>query len=242
PEAVAAHATGEPAADATSEAQPAASLETLRSPAPPQSAEPPPTTEPAPSARNAAGKNPADSPAAAPAPVEPAAPGARPAAATGDLKLLRERWAGVAARGSATPPAKPLIAECRPVSVEDGVVTLGFPESKAFLTDLLEKRRSILEESIPAVLEHSVAVRCVATNIDVLPDLPTDEEAAWILAEAKRIFGEEGADPAEVGCPRRLHVARASHRLHDQTQEEQPMGMGNLQRMALQMQQEMERV
>ena len=27
----------------------------------------------------------------------------------------------------------------------------------------------------------------------------TDEEAAWILTEARRIFGEEGADPAEVG-------------------------------------------
>src|SRR4029079_15925786 len=118
PEAVAAHATGEPTADATSEAQPAASLETLRSPAPPQSAEPPPTTEAAPSARNAAGKNPADSPAAA--------PGARSAAATGDPQLLRERSARGGARVSATPPAKPMIAECRPVSVEDGVVTLGF--------------------------------------------------------------------------------------------------------------------
>jgi len=113
--------------------------------------------------------------------------------------VLRERWADVVARVSANPPAKPLIAECRPVSVEDGVVTLGFPENKAFLKDLLEKRRNILEESISAVLEHNVAVRCVATNIDVLPDLPSDEEAAWILAEAKRIFGEEGADPAEVG-------------------------------------------
>ena len=49
------------------------------------------------------------------------------------------------------------------------------------------------------MLGRSVAVRCVATNIDVLPDLPTDDEAAWILAEARRIFGEENADPAEVG-------------------------------------------
>jgi DNA polymerase-3 subunit gamma/tau len=164
------------AADATAEAAPAASTE------------PPPATKKA-----------ASAPEAAPsAPAEPSAPVARPAA-TGDLAILRERWADVVARVSANPPAKPLIAECRPVSVEDGVVTLGFPENKAFLKDLLDKRRSILEESISAVLEHSVAVRCVATNIDVLPDLPTDEEAAWILAEAKRIFGEEGADPAEVG-------------------------------------------
>ena len=50
-----------------------------------------------------------------------------------------------------------------------------------------------------ALASALVAVRCVATNIDLLPDLPTDDEAAWILAEARRIFGEEGADPAEVG-------------------------------------------
>jgi hypothetical protein len=120
-------------------------------------------------------------------------------APTGDLATLRDRWSEVVARVSANPPAKPLIVECRPVSVEDNLVTLGFPESKAFLKDLLEKRRAILEESISAVLGRSVAVRCVATNIDVLPELPSDDEAAWILAEARRIFGEEGADPAEVG-------------------------------------------
>ena len=136
----------------------------------------------------------------APAPAKPEAPTATVATPpTGDLAILRDRWAEVVARISANPPTKPLIAECRPVSVEDGVVTLGFPENKAFLKDLLEKRRTILEEHIGAVLGRSVAVRCVATNIDVLPDLPTDDEAAWILAEARRIFGEEGADPAEVG-------------------------------------------
>lgn len=118
---------------------------------------------------------------------------------TGDIAVLRDRWAEVVARVSANPPVKPLIAECRPVSVEDNLVTLGFPENKAFLRDLLERRRPILEEHIGAVLGRAVAVRCVATNIDLLPDLPTDDEAAWILAEARRIFGEEGADPAEVG-------------------------------------------
>ena len=119
--------------------------------------------------------------------------------ATGDLGVLRDRWSEVVALVSANPPVKPLIIECRPISVEDGAVTLGFPESKAFLRDLLEKRRPILEEHIGSVLGRTVSVRCVATNIDVLPDLPSDEEAAWILAEARRIFGEEGADPAEVG-------------------------------------------
>jgi hypothetical protein len=79
------------------------------------------------------------------------------------------------------------------------VVTLGFPEDKAFLQDVPRSAANILEESIVRGPRPHVAVRCVATNIDVLPDLPSDEEAAWILAEAQRIFGEEGADPAEVG-------------------------------------------
>ena len=204
-------------------AEPVAALATAPSPPPPEATAKPArptrskgatseTTAPAAESSDAATAEAATSEAAAPqaaapqpvpaaeaeASAAPAKPVARPTP-SGDLALLRQRWSDVVERVSANPPAKPLIAECRPISVEDGVVTLGFPESKAFLKDLLEKRRSILEESISAVLEHNVAVRCVATNIDVLPDLPTDEEAAWILAEAKRIFGEEGADPAEVG-------------------------------------------
>ena len=122
-----------------------------------------------------------------------------PPTAGGDLATLRDRWAEVVARIGANPPVKPLIVECRPMSVEDNVVTLGFPESKAFMKDLLEKRRVFLEEHIGAVLGRTVAVRCIATNIDLVPELPTDHEAAWILAEARRIFGEEGSDPAEVG-------------------------------------------
>ena len=118
--------------------------------------------------------------------------------ASGDLAVLRDRWSELVARLSSNPPVKPLIVECRPVSVEDGIVTLGFPESKAFLRDLLEKRRPFLEEHISAVLGHSVAVRCVATNIDVLPDLPADDEASWILAEARRIFVDDSTDAGEV--------------------------------------------
>ena len=112
---------------------------------------------------------------------------------------MRERWPEIVARVSAHPPTKPLIVVCRPITVEGNVVTLGFPEDKAFLRQVAERRKSVLEENISAVLGRTVAVRCVATNIDVVPDLPTDDEAAWILAEARRIFGEEGADPAEVG-------------------------------------------
>jgi hypothetical protein len=130
---------------------------------------------------------------------EAAPPSAVPTPPTGDLAVLRDRWPEIVARISAHPPTKPLIVVCRPISVEDGIVTLGFPEDKSFLRAVAERRRTVLEENISAVLGRSVGVRCVATNIDVVPDLPSDEEAAWILAEARRIFGEEGADPAEVG-------------------------------------------
>ncbi len=129
----------------------------------------------------------------------PKAAGAMAPGPAGDLAVLRDRWPEIVARISAHPPTKPLIVVCRPISVEDGIVTLGFPEDKSFLRAVAERRRNVLEENISAVLGRSVAVRCVATNIDVVPDLPSDEEAAWILAEARRIFGEEGADPAEVG-------------------------------------------
>jgi hypothetical protein len=136
---------------------------------------------------------------AAPASQQETTPPAAPAAATGDLVVLRDRWPEIVARISAHPPTKPLIVVCRPITVEENVVTLGFPEDKAFLRQVAERRKSVLEENISAVLGRTVAVRCVATNIDVVPDLPTDEEAAWILAEARKIFGEEGETPAEVG-------------------------------------------
>jgi DNA polymerase-3 subunit gamma/tau len=135
---------------------------------------------------------------AAPASVASPAPVTAPAP-TGDLAVLHDRWPEIVARISAHPPTKPLIVVCRPITVENNVVTLGFPEDKAFLRQVAERRKGVLEENISAVLGRTVAVRCVATNIDVVPDLPTDDEAAWILAEARRIFGEEGADPAEVG-------------------------------------------
>ena len=178
----------------------------------PAAARPEPKAAPAKASRPAAAASalPADPPAAVAAPAPAAAPATAPAdapppapmsapAASEALAALRDHWPEVVARLSSSPPVKPLIIECRPISVEDNVVTLGFPESKAFMKDLLEKRRSFLEEHIGAVLARTVAVRCVATNIDVVPDLPSDDEAAWILAQAQRIFGDDSTDAAEVG-------------------------------------------
>jgi DNA polymerase-3 subunit gamma/tau len=140
-----------------------------------------------------------------PAAVPPAAPAARVAAplegpaTSGDLATLRDRWPEVVARISAHPPTKPLIAKCRPISVEADVVTLGFPEDQAFLRSVADRRRSILEEGIGSVLGHPVAVRCVATNLDLVPEVAIDNDAAFVLAQARRIFGEETTESGEVG-------------------------------------------
>jgi DNA polymerase-3 subunit gamma/tau len=117
---------------------------------------------------------------------------------TGELAVLRDRWPEVVARISLHPPTKPLIAKCRPISVEGNVVTLGFPEDQAFLRSVADRRRSVLEDGISAVLGHPVGVRCVATNLDLVPELPVDDDAAVVLAQARRIFGDDAADAGEV--------------------------------------------
>jgi hypothetical protein len=78
-------------------------------------------------------------------------------------------------------------------------VTLGFPEDQTFLRALVDKRRSVLEDGIGAVLGHPVAVRCVATNLDLVPELPVDDDAAFVLAQAQRIFGDDVTDAGDVG-------------------------------------------
>ena len=120
------------------------------------------------------------------------------APAGSDLATLRDRWPEVVARVSAHPPTKPLIAVCRPISVEDGIVTLGFPEDQGFLRDVAERRRAVLEDGIAAVLGRKFGVRCVATNLDLAPGPSSDADAALVLAEARRIFGADDPDVAEV--------------------------------------------
>jgi DNA polymerase III subunit gamma/tau len=122
----------------------------------------------------------------------------QPPAVDDELAVLRDRWPEIVTRISAHPPTRPLIVACRPVSVEGGVVTLGFPEDKAFLQAVAERRRSVLEEGIGAVLGRPIVVRCVATNLDLVPEI-ADDEAEFVLAEARRIFGDDVSDAAEVG-------------------------------------------
>lgn len=110
---------------------------------------------------------------------------------------LRAAWPAIVATLSQSPPVKPLIAECRPISSVGPLITLGFPEDKAFMKDLLERRRTLLEEGIGRILGRSVNVRCVATNLEHVPAVPL-EEAADLISEARRIFADDLVDVGEV--------------------------------------------
>jgi hypothetical protein len=115
-----------------------------------------------------------------------------------DLVALRDQWPEIVAYIGQHPPTKPLIEKCRPIAVEGSVVTLGFPEGQAFLMDVAERRRSNLEEGIAHFLGRPVAVRCVASNVEVIEPEPDDTDAARLLAEARRIFADDLIDVGEV--------------------------------------------
>ena len=146
--------------------------------------------------------------AAAAPPPDPAAPtmvapsaDASPATGGADapLEALSRLWPEIVAHVSRqSPPTKPLIIVCRPIAIDGSVVTLGFPESQAFLRDVAERRRPILEEGVGRFLGRAVAVRCVATNLELAPPLPVDVEGDRLLAEARRIFADDLVDIGEV--------------------------------------------
>ena len=97
-----------------------------------------------------------------------------------------------------SPATRPLIIACRPIAIDGNVVTLGFPESQGFLKDVAERRRPILEEGVGSFLGRAVAVRCVATNLELAPPAPPDQDAERLLAEARRIFADDLVDIGEV--------------------------------------------
>jgi DNA polymerase-3 subunit gamma/tau len=188
-----------PPASASTRARPVAETASPPDDVPAPTAEPPvasTVTESAPFAEQpkstpteASTESPTDAP-----PPSAIAPGTGSEA----LDQLRSLWPEIVAHISLHPPTKPLIAACRPISVEGNIVTLGFPEGQAFLRDVAERRRANLEEGIGHFLGRAVAVRCVATNLELVPAVPGDADAAYVLAEARRIFGEDLVDVGEV--------------------------------------------
>jgi DNA polymerase-3 subunit gamma/tau len=152
-------------------------------------------------------------PTAAPAaPTEPSirpypatsSPTAEPVAAsvavpaTGDLDLeiVLAAWPAVVDRLSRQPAVKPLILTCRPVAIDGGMISLGFPEEQAFLRDVAERKRPAIEAGIAEVLGRQVGIRCVVANVE-LPVTPQAGDDV-LLSEARRIFGEDLLDVGEV--------------------------------------------
>ena len=112
-------------------------------------------------------------------------------AAEDPLVELRRRWPEVVALISRHPPTKPLIEACRPLAVDGAVITLGFPESQLFLRDVADRRRPTLEEGLSRVLGRPVAVRCVATNVEIEVAPPADPEGTAVIAAARAVWGDE---------------------------------------------------
>jgi DNA polymerase-3 subunit gamma/tau len=123
----------------------------------------------------------------------PAAPGSDE-----PLLELRRRWPEIVALISRHPPTKPLIEACRPMAVDGPVVTLGFPESQLFLRDVADRRRPTLEEGLSRVLGRPVAVRCVATNVELDVTPPSDPEGSAVIAAARAVWGDELVGVTEV--------------------------------------------
>jgi DNA polymerase III subunit gamma/tau len=183
---------------------------------------PPATTEPSresePAARpSSATERPAPAATAEGAPAVPASPtsidprevaprdaqasgptASVPSPVTGDLDLevVLAAWPAVVDRLSRQPAVKPLILTCRPVAIDGGMISLGFPEEQAFLRDVAERKRPAIEAGIAEVLGREVGIRCVVANIE-LPATPQADDDV-LLSEARRIFGEDLLDVGEV--------------------------------------------
>ena len=143
----------------------------------PQPSRPPPrpaapaARAPAAAAPNATDRRPppAQRPASpAPAPAPPPAPAADPGSDAARLATLERRWRDVVAASKGTGRIKidaVLRSGSRPLSVEDGVVIIGFTHQK--FVDMLREEldnpasRKALEEAVASVLGSRHKVQCV---------------------------------------------------------------------------------
>jgi DNA polymerase-3 subunit gamma/tau len=171
----------------------------------PSPVEPVPALEPAPAPEPAAAVESAVAPGSAAAPEAPAAaagdsvPPATPETNGTELSLDRivAAWPAIVSALSRQPVIKPLILTCRPVALDGVVVTLGFPEEQAFLREIAERKKANIEAGIREVIGHDVGVRCIVANIEV-PAPATAGDDGFLMAEARRIFGDDLADVVEI--------------------------------------------
>ena len=102
---------------------------------------------------------------------------------------MRAAWPQIVAAIGSNPANRPLVSTCRPVEMRDGFLVLGFPEDQAFMRDIAERKRLVLEDGIAAVVGRPVAVRCVVTNLELVE--PVDSGEGDLVAQARRIFDGE---------------------------------------------------
>jgi DNA polymerase III subunit gamma/tau len=148
----------------------------------------------------------ASQPAAAePAPAPTPAPSAAPAtmtssgplsAAGGGIEAVRTAWPRIVAAIGSNPANRPLVSTCRPVEMRDGFLVLGFPEDQAFMRDIAERKRLVLEDGIASVVGSPVAVRCVVTNLELVE--PVDSGEGDLVAQARRVFVGELAGVEDI--------------------------------------------
>jgi DNA polymerase-3 subunit gamma/tau len=105
------------------------------------------------------------------------------------LEAVLRDWPAIVAQIGRNPANRPVVAACRPVDVQDGVLLLGFPEDQAFLRDVGERKRVALEEGVAAVIGRTIGVRCVVANVESAPSgtIAADD----LVAHARRIFEGE---------------------------------------------------
>jgi DNA polymerase-3 subunit gamma/tau len=191
-------------------AAPAAPEATVTAPAPAEPALPeaspapaptpaPPTSKTAPLAKPDPKPDPQPSVATAPsAAPDEAVPAATPsnAAERDELMAVRAAWPQVVSAIGANPANRPLVTTCRPVELRDGFLVLGFPEDQAFMRDIAERKRRVLEEGIASVIGRHLAVRCVVANLELVE--PVDSGEGDLVSKAKRIFDGELAGIEDI--------------------------------------------
>jgi DNA polymerase III gamma/tau subunit len=189
--------------------QPRAARASTASAAPAPKVERQPPVAPTPPAAEPTSQVPESPPVAAtPAPAvtasSPEASPASTASATPDangtnlsLDRIVAAWPAIVAVLSTQPAIKQLILTCRPVALDGVIVTLGYPEEQAFLREIAERKKANIEAGIREVVGHDVGVRCIVANIEV-PAPATAGDDGFLMAEARRIFGDDLADVVEI--------------------------------------------
>jgi hypothetical protein len=135
-----------------------------------------------------------------PIPVRSASASSSTTSANDALAELIAAWPQIVERVSRNPADRPLINACRPVEVSGATIVLGFPENQAFMRDIATRKQRKLEEGIGEVLGRVVAVRCVATNVELIPQdvIASAQDGEDLVEQARKIFADDLADVAEV--------------------------------------------